>query len=206
MIVDAVIEQDRHLKIDNVNQDNVNHGRSRPPSYPVNNGNFFSKQSATNNLKVINTLTQKKVGISGSTLDRGKDIDKDKNKINVIEKSDGAKDKTESSIHLIGQPNSPKDRIGIVKPSSVDISIKILKDFDQLEPFDKDRCRQNEVNPNFYTPQLDGRGDEKKSFFSMQPLYSYSEESHELCVVIIFEFFLLILFSHSDTNFIGESL
>jgi len=93
-----------HLKIDK-----VNHGRSRPPSYPVNNGNIFSKQSATNNLKVINTLPPKKVGIAGSILVSEKDIDKDKYKINVIDKSDGAKVKTESSIHFIGQPNSPKD-------------------------------------------------------------------------------------------------
>ena len=96
----------------------------------------------------------------------------------MINKYDGAKVKTESSILLIGQPNSPKDRIGIVKSSSVDISIEILKEFDQLDPFDKDRCRQKEVNHYFPSkPELDGRGDGNESFFSKQPSYCYSEES-----------------------------
>ena len=54
-------------------------------------------------------MPPKKVGIAGFILVSEKDIDKDKYKINVIDKSDGAKVKTESSIHFIGQPNSPKD-------------------------------------------------------------------------------------------------
>ena len=139
---------------------------------------FLTKiqQSTTNNLKVINTLPPKKVGIAGSTLVRGKDIDTDEYKTNVIDKSDGAKVKTENSIHFIGQTNSPTDRIGIIKPSSVDISTE-LKGFDQLDHFNKDSYRQKEVHLNFSSkPQLDGRGDEYESFFSMQPLYSLSEE------------------------------
>ena len=155
LIADCEKEQERHLKIDN-----VNHGRSRPPSYAVTNGTIFSKQSATNNIKVTNTSTQKKVGITGFTLVSEKDIDNDKYKINATDKSDGAKDKTESSILFIGNPNSPKDRTGIVKSSSAAISTEILQEIDQLKFFNKDRWRQEEVNPNSpRKPQLDGRKD-----------------------------------------------
>ena len=153
-------EQYGHIKIDN-----VNHGRSRPPSYPINNGNNFSKQSATNNPQVINILPPKKVGIAGSILVREKDFDKEKYKINVTDKCDGSNAKAESSIHLIGQTNSPKDRIGVGKPSNVAISSEILKAVNQLDYFDKNRCRQKEVNPKFSSkPNLDGRGDGNESF------------------------------------------
>ena len=73
------------------------------------NQDIMQEQSEGNSIRKYDIMPPQKVGIAGFILVSEQDIDKDKYKINVIDKSYGAKVKTESSKYFIRQPNSPKD-------------------------------------------------------------------------------------------------